>query len=203
MEKHFAEFVSRILHPFYMTTYGLLILFNSSLKLLFSTQEKAVSLIVLFIFTLLLPALIIFLLHKKKKISNLNISNRKERTVPFLCVFCCYILCTVVLISLGITPSFIPMLLVGSALSILFLTVISFGWKISAHLTGIGGLCGTIFGISWWLNVNTMNIFIIVILLSGILAYARIVLKEHTLGQSLCGFLLGFFCLFLSNLIFV
>lgn len=203
MEKHFAEFVSRILHPFYMTTYGLLILFNSSLKLLFSTQEKAVTLIVLFIFTLLLPALIIFFLHKKKKISNFNISNRKERTIPFLCVFFCYMLCAVLLITFGLTPSFIPMLLIGSAFSILFLTLISFGWKISAHLTGIGGLCGTIFGTSLWLNVNTMNIFIIVILLSGVLAYARIVLKEHTLGQTLCGFLLGFFCLFLSNLIFV
>lgn len=202
MEKRFAKFISKILHPFYMPTYGLLILYNSFLKSFFSLHEKASSFLIVFSFTIFVPALIIVFLLQTKRISNFNISDRKERTIPFLCVFCCYVLCAIVLLSSPLKSSFISIFIIGSAISILFLTIISVWWKISAHLTGIGGLCGTILGSCLWLNFIPLNLFVFCILLAGILAYARIELKEHTLTQTIGGFSLGFICLFLSNLFF-
>jgi hypothetical protein len=203
METRFAELISRILHPFYMPIYGLLILYNSAFSTIFSGYEKITSLLILFLFTILFPALIILRFRKKRKISDFNISNRKERFIPFLCVFCCYVLCAVVFIRFHLIPSFLSVFLLGSAVSILFLILISFFWKISAHLTGIGGLCGTIFGTCLWLNINTLNLFVLCVLLAGVLAYARITLQQHSLAQTISGFLLGFTCLFLSNLFFV
>lgn len=203
MEKRFANFISKLLHPFLIPTYGLLILYNSFLKSFFSFHEKVISVSVVFFFTVFLPALIIVFLRRQKKISNFNISDRKERTTPFLYVFYCYMLCAIVLLSSQLESSFISVFIIGSAIAIRFLTTISVWWKISAHLTGIGGLCGTIFGSCLWINVVPLNLFVLCTLLAGILAYSRISLKEHTLAQTIGGFSLGFICLFLANLFFI
>ena len=75
-------------------------------------------------------------------------------------------------------------------------SVITFRWKISMHMTAIGGLCG--FLLVWGMNYqgDVRNAFILFLLLSGILATSRLYLKKHTPLQVYLGFLFGLFFVF-------
>jgi membrane-associated phospholipid phosphatase len=83
--------------------------------------------------------------------------------------------------------------LFAGCLSILFILAISYFWKISAHLVGWGGLTGLIFILSVRFNTDLMLLLIISLLVSGIVAFARIKLNAHSPSQVYAGFLLGFF----------
>lgn len=65
-------------------------------------------------------------------------------------------------------------------------------WKISAHLCGIGGLCGAFFGLSWIFSANNLPLMLTLVLLSVLLGWARLECRAHTLPQLAAGFLLGF-----------
>jgi membrane-associated phospholipid phosphatase len=72
------------------------------------------------------------------------------------------------------------------------LLLVSLKWKISAHLAAIGGLTGGFFGLSFRLQENPVHILIFLILVSGVLGTARLVLGKHNKAQIYAGFLLGF-----------
>ena len=74
--------------------------------------------------------------------------------------------------------------------------IVTIRWKISMHMTAIGGLCG--FLLVWGMNYqgDVRNAFILFLLLSGILATSRLYLKKHTPLQVYLGFLFGLFFVF-------
>jgi membrane-associated phospholipid phosphatase len=80
-----------------------------------------------------------------------------------------------------------------STISVVLVTIITIKWKISAHLTGIGGLTGMIFSLLLKTNGNLLIWFFISILLAGILGSARLVMDAHSPKQIYSGFAVGFF----------
>ena len=74
----------------------------------------------------------------------------------------------------------------------LFLSFISYFWKISAHLVGWGGLVGLILILSLRFNTDLMLFLILAILSSGFIGFARLKLEAHNPLQVYSGFLLGF-----------
>lgn len=92
---------------------------------------------------------------------------------------------------------FIVAMGIGVSLSILLITLINLKWKISAHLSGIGGLAGGIFGISYRMGYNNLGFLVLILAISALVAFSRIELKAHTPGQTLAGFLLGFITVFI------
>lgn len=94
-------------------------------------------------------------------------------------------------------PLFLVLMGVGSTLSIIAITLINSRWKISAHLSGIGGLSGGVFGYSYIMGINPLGLLIVLLSLSALTALARIELKAHTPGQTLAGFSVGFLLVFL------
>lgn len=85
--------------------------------------------------------------------------------------------------------------------AITMMSCINIVWKISAHMCGIGGLCGAFFAVSWLLYANNLPLMIGLILLSGILAWARLECRAHTAAQLAVGFIVGFSGGFLPLLI--
>ena len=73
------------------------------------------------------------------------------------------------------------------------MTLISLRWKISAHLTGMGGLCAFIAVLSttYGASPSVMWVLIASVLISGIVGVARLGLGSHTPAQAGAGFLLG------------
>ena len=85
--------------------------------------------------------------------------------------------------------------------ALLAVTIINHWWKISAHLTGIGGLLGGICSFALSYSVLPFWLIIIVLLVALILMYARLYLDAHTPMQVVCGFILGLLSTFIPTLI--
>src|SRR6185295_13388600 len=82
-----AKFISIILHPVLMPTYALLLIFQLSNYLDYTTTPSvklALYLIVVFN-TLIMPVIISWLLLKRGLIKSFNMDKREERIVPFIC----------------------------------------------------------------------------------------------------------------------
>ena len=116
----------------------------------------------------------------------------KERLIPFLVISVLYIFSYYLLIRLG-APKTIAKLILISAITVFSLFILSFFWKISAHMAGIGGLLGALIAISFLLSVNLEYYIITVIIISGILGFSRLVLDKHKPYQIYSGWFLGIF----------
>jgi len=200
--KNIYSIISLILQPLLMPTYGMLILININVFDALPLNWRVIAILGTIVFTGVVPAVPILLLMKKGAVHDLFISRREERTMPYLISLFSYIFWTFFLWHTLQLPLFLVAIGVGISLSILLIMLINLKWKISAHLSGIGGLAGGVFGISYRMAYNPVWLFVIILFLSALVALSRIELEAHTSGQTLAGFLLGFMsvilpCLFL------
>jgi membrane-associated phospholipid phosphatase len=98
-------------------------------------------------------------------------------------------------------PVFLLLVVIGAIIALLAVTMINRKWKISAHLTGIGGLLGGICSFALNYSVLPSGLIMGVLALSLLLMYARLYLNAHTPMQVVCGFLLGLLSTFIPTLI--
>ena len=187
-----ARIFSIILQPIFIPLYGVILLteYDPVLSLL-PLSAKSLIWFIVFLTTGVLPAIIIGIGMKYGGVSDSFISDRKERPIPFFLTFLCYLFGAVWLSRVGFNFFYIAPI-IGAAVSILIILPINHFWKISAHLSGIGGLCGGMFTFAIIYGTTPIIPLVCLILLSGILGWSRIELKAHTLGQVCCGWLNGF-----------
>lgn len=190
--KKFYNIISLIFQPLLMPTYGMLMLVNMNIFNALPFVWRMIAVVGTLLFTGLLPATPILWLIKNGEVHDLFISRREERTVPYLFSFVSYVFWTVFLWKMLQFPLFMIAMGIGTAISILLITLINLKWKISAHMSGIGGLAGATFGISYRMAYNPTLLFVIVLAIAALIALSRIELKAHTPGQTLAGFTLAF-----------
>ena len=194
---------SILLYPMLMPLYGIL-LFCFSVKHflpLLSTTYIWLCIAGTVVLTLFIPVMLLFLMWRKGYIDSLYINNTKQRTTPCIYTLICYGFWGYFLHVTMQLPIFLLFVVVGAMVALLLVTIINNWWKISAHLTGIGGLLGGI--CSFALNYSTLPLVLIIIVfvVALLLMYARIYLNAHTPLQVVCGFLLGLFCTFIPTFI--
>ncbi len=102
-------------------------------------------------------------------------------------------------------PSWLWLFMAGAGVATVVCAAVNFRWKISAHLTAMGGLTAIAFRILDMHiaapGVNFILAAMAAVLLSGLLGTARIYLGRHTLWQTLAGMANGFACVYLISLI--
>ena len=193
----FHNLVSLVFQPLLMPTYGMIMLLNLKVFDILPFVWQLIAILGTLLFTGLLPATPILFLMKKGEVQDIFISRREERTLPYLFSFLSYIFWTIFLWRILKFPPFMVAMGIGTAISILLITFINLKWKISAHMSGIGGLAGGIFGICYRMAYNPTWLLIGILCLAALIALARIELKAHTPGQTLAGFTLAFFSVLL------
>ena len=187
----FSKILSFVFHPVLMPTYAILLLlyFSKVFSQFMPIEQKTHLINLTLIFTLLLPLLGVFLLKKLKIVSSIYMENQKERKWPLLIAISSYYLLFRMFEFLHIHPIIIKLVL--GAMLILFLAVIiSNFWKISLHMLGIGGVLGAFLALQYLFSGN-LFLIILLLLCSGLVAYARINENAHTLKQVYLGFLVG------------
>jgi len=193
IETGIARAISLILHPMLLPTYALVILFN--LQVYFTVaiplNAKWMIAILVFIITGLLPILLTVLMAKLGIIRSLHMSAREERIWPFITTALLYYLAYYLLKQLDLSPVFVRFML-GAFLAVAAGLVVSFFWKISIHMIGMGGLVGAFTGLSLRLMIDMPLLIVILILLSGLTGFARLKLSAHHPLQVLAGFIAGF-----------
>ena len=200
--KTFYKAITLIFQPLLMPTFGMIILMNMTFFVGLPPLWRWISIIGTFIFTAVLPAIPILVMLRKGEINDLFISKKEERTMPYLFSFLAYVFWSMFMWRTLQFPMFIVAMGIGSAISIIAITVINLKWKISAHLGGVGGLTGAVFGVCYRMAINPLPFLIVILAISALVALARLELKAHSPGQVLAGFVVGFLSVFLPCIFF-
>lgn len=192
MEDKIAKFISVIMHPMFILTWGMLVMFNLNAYFVRILPENLRWTIILLVFgnTVLLPALLIWIMAKRNLISSLTMPLREERTYPYLIFSVFYASTFFLLRNIGL-PSLYYMFIAGGLASILVATVVNLFWKISIHMIGIGGLTGGFLALSYKAFIDAPWLIVILILLAGLTGFARLKSNTHSPAQVYIGFITG------------
>ncbi|HMT27813.1 MAG TPA: hypothetical protein PKD91_00900 [Bacteroidia bacterium] len=194
MSPSLARTLSYILHPLLMPFFAIVLVMNLNTYIAYSISPQVQRIIIslVFITTGALPVLVSLILLQKGMIRSLEMDTVAERRIPFITTAVFYLICFFLLKQLPV-PRLLSLMVLGATITIFIAWLLSYKWKVSIHMIGIGGLTGMFFGLSQMLNAGLLNIIILVVLISGILGTARLILGAHTPRQIYIGFLIGFF----------
>lgn len=143
--------------------------------------------------TLLIPMVLLIGMRLSGLVRSLHFEAVKDRRVPFLVVSLFYLLTTLFLKQ---KTDLDPILWQGMGVmtaAVAFLTGVTFFWKMSAHMTGLGGLLavvwvmGTYFG-----SFSVVYLLMLSLGLAGIVASSRLYLDAHRPVEVYAGLLAGF-----------
>lgn len=190
--KTIAHVISTIFQPLLMPTYGVMLIFvYTYFGMIYLPQFWQIILpAVLFSFTV--PALLILMLYRKRIISDLSLKIRRERFYPYLITLLSYSVMIVYYFKMRM-PVWFLMIMVASVVIMVIAILVTFTWKISAHMFGVGGLIGGSMAVSYFVErSNPYYMFMGLFIIAGLIGTSRLILRRHTLHQVIAGFLLGF-----------
>ena len=186
-----ANVISYLFHPLLMPTLGLLVIFNSgSFISNLPFEIKRMAYITVFIGTFILPISIIPFFLFGRLVSSIKMSNRGERVLPLAITALLYYISFFIMTKSSIGPV-VTIFMLATAVIVTLVLGISFFWKISAHLAGIGGITGLIISLTFRLKADLMSYLVIILIIAGLVSLARLLLDEHNPAQVYSGFLLG------------
>lgn len=195
-----SKFISIVLHPIFMPLLALYLTLKSIPSIAFAiSQYLNYTYGIVICCTILFPLVTLFFLIKSGKVSSLEMSNHKERSLPLFRTVVWMLLGLYMLNNILFYAPIIKAEIIGAILIILIAAGISKFWKISLHLLGIGGVVGVFIALQI-INGGVLYLLLIFILLSGILGVARIDQKAHNHAQVYVGFLIGV-CIELATLL--
>jgi hypothetical protein len=179
-----------MLHPIVIPTIGVLLYFllvNNS----FGSNQKLAVIGLIFATTYLIPLFILILFKKIKLIQSFKAETISERKIPVLVMI-------VLFYVLGNTLQNIPnlrdlgLLFYATSLGLVFIYLFfAFKIKASIHLLSLGITTGFFMVLGNLYSQSFLLIIIVALLLSGLLASARLHLKAHTPKEVYFGFLFG------------
>ncbi len=196
-----AKVFSILFLPLFMPFFGFAILLYSSnpFSLVLNPSSKLILLGVCFTICCLFPVLNILFMKRLKLINSIQLENKEERTLPYISTILFYIGFAYLLYGNERLPFIFVSFILSGAFTIAITMVVNKYWKISAHMTGIGGLLGSIIALSIAMHFNFIWWICLIIFIAGLTGFARLKLQAHTNSQVYIGFLLGT----LSTLIFL
>jgi len=196
-----AKTLSVIFYPLFVPTYGVILFClahaihtGTPLHWVWTTIAIAGTLLL----TCVLPVTAIGILMKRGFVTDMQIADSRERTMPYIYTIMGFGFWAYLMVAVLKAPLYLSCIAIGAVVAIGLVTLINRWWKISAHLTGFGGLVGGVLcyclgigGIpSWTMLAVWMG-------LSWILMWARLYLDAHTPAQVCIGWLVGITCTFL------
>ncbi len=195
MLKKIASIISTLLHPMLMPTLGILVIFSTQSHITFLPYEyrRLVTIIVL-ISTCILPLSVIPLFIQTKIIKSVQMDSSRERIIPLMVTGLFFIIGYYFLKKIQL-PAFISLFFLGTLVALIISLSISFFWKISIHMVGIGGVLGALIAISIKYGVNTNMWLLLGIAISGLLGSSRLALEAHNPKQVYSGFIVGMICI--------
>ena len=193
MIKLISKIISVIFHPIFSPTIifnlGLIIGYNDSLFNHFDW------LLILLFFTNICPIFILFILKRSNVIDSYEMNTHKERVIPLLSSIL-FVLVGFYFLELTKAPIYLLLMYLGGVVLMFFISIISYFYKISAHLAGIGGIYGAILFYSILFNNFYTLLLVFYLLIAIIVSLARFNLNAHTINQLLLGFTLGISIMF-------
>lgn len=187
-----ARGLSAVLYPLWIPTYGVL-LFCATVHQTMPLPPRywLVTGGLTLLLTGLLPLSLILYQVKHGFITDIYINRREERTWAYVETAIGFGFWWYGLAFILHAPVWLNGVALGSALAILLVAIINRRWKISAHLTGMGGLLGGVMTYALSYHTLPMTVIIVLLVLILLLMYARLYLNAHTSWQVIAGLAVG------------
>ena len=185
-----------------MPTYAFIIAFSCTFLKMLPGRACITVTLVTFGLTAMIPVIAIYLLHIARIIKDPLLNNRHDRLFPYIRSMLCY-LATSLYLHFVHAPSWMMAFMIGGASLLAIIMLINIRWKISGHAAGMGALTA----LSVFLVYKGYSIIpgpwlpSIIILLSGIVGTARMVLGRHTLTQVAAGYSLSILVLYITLIV--
>jgi membrane-associated phospholipid phosphatase len=196
-----AFFISLIFHPLLMPSYLFLFIMTFATSFLQPLRIESLFeiLAIIFIVTFIIPVISIGTLRLTNYITDFHLEDRRQRFTPFLFICCFYAITAYMFYSRLSINNLLVIIFIAITVLIILLTIITYFWKISVHGASIGGVAGFIFALGLMHPiVNFPFILAVLMVLGGLVLYARLMLNAHTPVQVYAGTTLGFVICFLS-----
>ena len=192
-----AKALSIALYPLFIPTYGMgIFCYAHGIHIApLGVVWIGVALLGTVVLTCVSPVVSIWIMMKRGIVSDMQIADPNERTIPYFCSVVGFAFWAYLLISILRAPLFISFIAIGATIAIALVMLINRWWKISAHLTGFGGLVGGIF--AYCVGIGAIPTWGTIALWAGLsllLMWARLRLDAHTPAQVTAGWLLGLTC---------
>lgn len=149
-----------------------------------TAREVAVWTSLCILFGSIMPFIFVVFLYKKKIIADLHVPRREDRLKPLLVSNISYLLGYFVFFIFK-APVYLKALFFTSFLTTVLLTIITSFWKISFHTSWI-----TFTSITYYVFFGKW--MLLLFLFVPLVAWARVKIKRHTVGQVITGSLLAF-----------
>lgn len=188
--KRYLPFFSYLFHPIFMPLLGTVfyVLIDGPY---FTTVQYIALFLQIIIITFLLPLAFFYLLKTYGKIDSIMVSNIAHRKIPLLL----HIVLLTILITKSITLERFPPLyfyFLGGILSAAMTFVLLYTKiKASIHMIGMSSLTVFLIGLSIHHQINTIHLVTFFVIMNGLVASSRLVMKAHTNKELLIGFLCG------------
>jgi len=194
MKKFLANLVSIILIPLIAPSYlfWIILFYFPQLTRIVSVTDKLLAILYIFMATTFLPFLIVFILYKRKVITDLTLHRQQDRVIPqiFSCVI--YVgICLFLVFTEGATNA-LSLSMIAISVSVIGLTLITPFWKISTHACGALGMFAIVADLqSRYHQPGFTVLYYIIMFLTVSVCAARLYLKVHTPMQVLIGGIMG------------
>jgi len=191
MTSRLANILSVIFHPFLVTLYSFMLIFISGSYITYLPNSiKLIIVIVVFFNTLLIPIISLLILKRLGLIKNFHLEKHRERIVPIIITSIPYFFTLYLMARLPV-PQVLLKIIESGVLVLLVAALISYWWKISLHLMGIGGLSGFLLASAAQSYFSALPLIMIVFIVAGLLSSARLKNGDHKPSQVYVGYLTG------------
>lgn len=195
-----AQVISVVFSPFYLPVVAFVALFAFSYLHLLPFTTKLVFTLIVYAFTVALPHLSIHLYRSVKGWTKHQLGKRERRYVPYVLSILSYAALYVLLYRFHM-PRFTLGIIAGALAIQLVCAFVNVRMKVSTHAAASGGVVGALLAFSMIFSFDPTGWLCLTVLLSGMVCSARLILRQHSVGETGWGVCIGFVCGFLSILI--
>ena len=195
-----ARTLSGIFRPQYFPVLGFLALFLFTYMSMLPWTYKGTVLTLVLLGTVLLPRWTVRLWRRMNGLELHLLRHRQNRYFPYLIGICYYVF-TLHILNRFHLPTFMSGIIVAAIIIQVACAIINLRWKISTHTAGAGGVCGALVAFGILFSFNPIWWLCLCILITGLVATSRMLLRQHTLGQVTAGAVLGALCGFIGIII--
>ena len=189
MNKPLAIALSYLAHPALIPMLGVAFILLLSPHYISSSVFLIVMLHV-FLGTYFFPLVLALALKRMGLLSSLRMAEPSERKLPYITAGLFYYITAHSLRDYPLPEAVTGYLLAGVVILAVALVLLSFT-KISIHTAGMGAFVALTLFLSYYYGVDLLPVLIISLILTGLLATARLYLDAHTPFEVYSGFLIG------------
>ncbi len=207
--KILAQGISVLFHPLYIILYffGLMILVNPYQFSGFQHEDMVVFFISLFMLSCIIPMIAVLMMYFLGFMQGgLEMSDSKDRIGPLIVTGICYCWLFINFFNSSYVPIILTIFMLGATIGLFITFLMNLFQKVSLHMVGLGGLIAgsitLVFGggygsfeiilLNQIFNINLVLLLMLIVLITGLVASARLYLKAHVTHEIYGGFIIGF-----------